>query len=247
MTMETCLSELRKVKLRASGRDEIAAVMESASDAKWLQRKTDRERRLVEQYRWLRDYMPSLLTVGSGAIYYDLGCGPGEMLEIARWYGAKVCGVDAATGRNGMGGDYLAMSRARTEAYRIPVEYTGLSDWLTNATASAELRRWATHWTSRGSIEQMLHTCMEGQPHDLHHKCTALAWRESHKTSDVLESMFASMRILSRPKAVVCIHANGAANSDWYCEAVKVAARSTGWNVALDDDANLVHKFELIG
>ena len=247
MTMVTCLSELMAEELTSDAEELIAEVLARSSKPDWLIRKTDRARRLREQYQWLEENMPSLLTVNNDSIYVDLGCGMGEMLEIARWYGAVAMGVDALSGTNGMGDDYMDMAAARTAAAGLPVAYVGMMRWLDEKMQDVDGRRVVTHWTSRGSFEQMMSHCMSGVPHDVHHDCRRLSWNETQKTVDELESFFSKLRSLSMPSALLVIHANGAANTDWYAKTVVEAAKGMGWMLSGDSGSNQLHKFELSG
>lgn len=201
----------------------------------WLQRKTDRLRRLGEISEYVKTNCPEIMKTPKGLVV-DIGPGPGEFLEIARHYGHEVFGVDAETGTGGMGNKYLDLSRLMTERQRVNVEYCGFEFWLTNifTHGTYEWRELASSCVlinSRGSIEQSMSAHMEGIPHHVHHDCKQLAWKDSGETRDAFGGMFAKFKRLVKPGGHVLIHANGSANDKFYDEVVCESAERNAFKL----------------
>lgn len=215
-------------------------------DDPWLQRKTDRCRRLAEHAEYIKKYCPEMQTL-RGGIVIDIGPGPGEFLEIARHFRHSPYGIDAETGSGGMGDKYLRYSKLMTARQGLHVDYCGLEFWLNNVFTGGTLE-WrdmsagVVLINSRGSIEQAFSEHMEGVPHDVHHNCKMLAWRESGETEDVFFGAFAKFQRLLKPGCGVLIHANGAANGEYYDSVVMRAAEENGFDCVLHEGL-VLHKW----
>ena len=188
-------------------------------------KKTDRARRLRENSEYIERYCPQLMPL-EPMVVIDIGPGPGEFLEIARSFGNEVHGIDARTGDGGMGAKYLRYSELMTDRQELSVDYYGLGRWIKDISTS-----WhgaADLINSRGSIEQAMSGHMDGPPHDEHHKCDRLSWNEGGETRDAFDELFAAFNRMLRPGGKVLIHANGAANVDFYDELVTDVAEANG-------------------
>lgn len=233
-TREKCLSDLAQLKRpnRHHIADEAALLRGvSKHDLMWLHKKTDRQRRLSEQYEWLAKFAPRLIMKAEPRTHVDIGPGPGEMLELSRWHGHRSVGVDAESGDGGMGHLYLEYSKVQTSRQRLSVHYRGFVPWLNEQVDRAEYRLTVNNWTSRGSIEQAFAKWMEGEPHHRHQDCKQLRWKETGETRSMIASVLARMAILSQNNAQFAIHANGAANTEWWDETIQATAIETGWRL----------------
>ena len=205
----------------------------------WLRKKLKRESRLKEHYDYIDQYLPEIRTMERGLVI-DLGPGCGELLEIARMYKHDILGVDAKTGAGGMGDSYLRVSQLMTQRQKIPVEYVGFREWVEqefrNLTSSVVVIN------SRGSIEQMYHSHMEGESHDRHQCCHRLAWKITGALDDELARMFRVFWMLLRPGGVVRIHANGARNTEAYNKMVLECSKASGLKL-IANESNRLHKW----
>ena len=208
---------------------------------KWLKKKTDRRRRLREISTFIDKYCPEIRT-GFGSLI-DVGCGPGELMEIARYHGHDTWGIDAISGNGGMGDEYLSMCKLLTKRQGLRVDYIGCRGWNINWESRNNP---AAHLiVCRGAIEQIMHESMDGVPHDIHHNCMAMSWQETNETVDRLVDFCSKARICGRPNGHLLIHANGARNTGWYDEAIVRAARESGFQLVMRDGERL-HQFRLV-
>jgi SAM-dependent methyltransferase len=194
----------------------------------WLCRKTDRVRRLSEHHAHLYKYLRELCdsrSVGTGTVV-DIGPGPGEFLELCRYYGHKVLGIDAPNGRGGMGDEYLEYSRLMTARQDIPVDCQGFVKWICQPHEGE--RETILSVNSRGSIEQALSKHMIGEPHDLHHDCRKMAWSMSAAMNETFEVMFDGLSRLLVPGGLFLVVANGALNATDYDSAIVQHAEKNG-------------------
>ncbi len=205
----------------------------------WLKNKLVRENRLKEHFEYVDQYLPEIKTAEPGLVI-DLGPGCGELLEIARKNRHDVLGVDAKTGDGGMGDKYLRASQLMTQRQKIPVEYVGFSEWIQqdfcNLTSSVVVIN------SRGSIEQMYHDHMHGEPHDRHQCCGKLAWKITGILQDEFIRMFRVLWTLLRPGSVIRIHANGARNTDEYDLLIRECSKTSGLKL-IANESNRLHKW----
>jgi hypothetical protein len=208
----------------------------------FLARKYSRPRRLEDKWRYLHDYLPEMLrSPVAGATVVDIGPGPGEFLEWCRWFGYEIRGVDAATGRGGMGDAYLELSRLLTRRQRIPVDYGGLVESVARHDEIVKPQT-AALVNSQGSIEQACGHLMEGQPHDEHHDCRRMRWRTGDELPAFFRQMLAAWKSWLMPGGTIFIYANGAANTRAYEKAIEQAARYVG-GLTLVQRRKRIHKW----
>lgn len=174
----------------------------------WLKEKLDRTRRLQEQWAYLRELVPELWDGESKGLIIDLGCGPGELLELTRQYGFDVLGVDASAGDGGMGDAWLKAARMLSERNRVPVEVKPFSTWL----YSTKLENAARLINSRGSWEQMFSEYMDGPPHHEHHNATKLSWRIDDNLMNCLVGVMIRLTRILQSNGILLIHCNGSSN-----------------------------------
>lgn len=198
----------------------------------WIQRKTDRERRIREHQDYIDAWCPELRTAAPGLVV-DLGCGCGELLEIARSHGHQVLGVDS-DGINGMGASYVLACRMMQERQRIAVYGRGFEAWLKAVPEPSPLRGTCALINSRGSFEQMHARFMTGERHDFHHDCKRLRWRIDTELLEHFAWMFTVIEAMLRPGGAFLIVANGAANGEEISEPLKAAAEQAGLKLAFN-------------
>lgn len=213
---------------------------EALSEDAWIAKKCNRSRRLADHRKYIATYCWELPYLEHGLVI-DLGLGCGEFLEYARELGHDILGVDSPTGEKGMGSKYVQFCALMHERQQIPVDYEPLAKWIyrehIDKRASVQLVN------SRGSIEQMFADYMVGPPHDEHHDCSRLAWKEGVRTIDAFSNFLAVMRLLLTPGGYLVIHANGAKNTDWYDKAIRRAASDIGGLKLCDRWSNRAHKW----
>jgi len=96
---------------------------------------------------------------------------------------------------------------------------------------------------SRGSIEQCFADCMDGVPHDVHHRADQLNWIPDISRS-WLDYFFRYVYLRLKVGGFLLIHANGTKNTDeWYNSTVRDIAWRTGFELAETEPPRL-HKWE---
>lgn len=224
------------VTLKPPPSPEWSAEYDRLTRDEWLRRKTHRTRRLEEHASFLRRYAAELW-VTTGTVL-DLGCGPGETLEIARELGHEIYGVDAPDGHGGMGHDYVKLSRLMQERQRIPVCQDGLLAFL--AATPPQLVGACLLITSRGSIEQILSEFMDGDSHEHHHECRRMTWKP--EAAPMLRAVMVSLARLLQDNGHILIHANGSKSDDWYNRTIRAAGEHAGLKLVRHEGL-LLHKW----
>lgn len=210
----------------------------------WLRRKLDRRRRVQEHCQYVANWLPELET-SPPAVVVDIGPGLGELLEIAQHFGHQAIGIDARSGKGGMGDDYLLACRLMHERQGLQVHYTGLQDWLTDSSNYRDILNAVLAINMRGSIEQCFAHLLAGPPHHEHHKANRLVWRDELHTFAAFRNMFSIFRVLLKPNGVVLIHANGTGSresEEMYDRLLRQAATTAGLETVLSSELRL-HKF----
>lgn len=215
---------------------EWQAEYDRLSQDEWLRRKTHRGRRLEEHWSYLREHAAELWVTGGTVL--DIGCGPGETLEIARALDHPIHGVDAPDGIGGMGNEYVRMSRLMHERQQIPVTYSGLLRFL--AEPPPHLVGACLLINFRGSIEQCLADYMAGDPHHLHRDCKLLTWKP--EALDILRAAIVSLTSLLQPNGHILVRANGSGNDSVYNQMMRGAGEYANLKL-VKQDGFLLHKF----
>jgi 2-polyprenyl-3-methyl-5-hydroxy-6-metoxy-1,4-benzoquinol methylase len=121
----------------------------------FLSRKYDRKRRIRDKISYIGENCPSLKNGGFAVL--DIGPGPGEFLELCRYYGNKIRGIDAPPDDCEMGENYLKLSRMLCERQKVPVDYSGFH-------GKTKLKNKSVDFINmQGSIEQCFYDCLTGR------------------------------------------------------------------------------------
>jgi len=209
--------------------------MDELRKDKWLSRKTNRVRRVRELEQYIKDYLPEMDDRKLGG-FLDIGPGPGELIELAMAKQMDAYGWDAETPEGGMGDKYLEFSRLSHLVHDLDVRYC-------NDFTLIELRfsNILSIINLRGSIEQVLSSCMNGRPHHEHQNCNKLSW-DMKRGRDGLIKFMKCMRAALLDNGILMIAANGAANTDWYDRTVSEIYSDCGFTRMKRFD-NRTHKF----
>lgn len=175
----------------------------------WLARKVNRNRRVAEMMVYMDQFLPEMKDRKLGG-FLDIGPGPGEMIELAMAGQMDAYGWDAETPEGGMGDAYLEYSRLSHQVRDLDVTYC--NDF---APIEVRFRNALSIINLRGSIEQVLSGCMNGEPHHKHQNCNLLSW-DMKRGREGLKKFLKCMRASLLDNGILMIAANGAKNTDWY-------------------------------
>lgn len=201
----------------------------------WLRGKVDRTRRLNELRLYVDKYIPEIKQRELQG-FLDVGPGPGELIELAMSYSMDGYGWDAESPEGGMGDNYLQYSKLSHKVRGLDVIYD--DDYYSS---QVRFHRSLSVINSRGSIEQVLSSCMNGKPHDKHHDCRKLSW-DLKRGREGLTRFLRAMRNSLMDNGILMIAANGAANTEWYDKTLMDLSDPCGFSrVKRFDERN--HKF----
>ena len=175
----------------------------------WLARKVNRSRRVAELSAYVDKYLPEMEDRKLGG-FLDIGPGPGELIELAMAKQMDAYGWDAETPEGGMGDAYLEYSRLSHLVHDLDVTYC--NDF---APIEVRFRNALSVINLRGSIEQVMSDCMNGESHDKHQNCNLLSW-DMKRGRDGLKKFLKCMRASLLDNGILMIAGNGAKNTDWY-------------------------------
>lgn len=190
----------------------------------WLAKKVDRNRRLAEHSQWLEQNAPAVFSSpppGGASAFLDIGCGPGESLEIARANCWDAVGIDACAGDGGMGYDWLLFCEIRWEQQELDViQVDSLVRWLSTP---RDCEAFAII-VCRGAIEQIFSAYMDGVPHHVHHDAKRMRWRIEDKLVRQHIRRFAHWTAkLLATGGRLAVHFNGSQNHDDAAEVWRAA------------------------
>lgn len=209
----------------------------------YVAKKYDRERRIRDKRSFIAEWCEEVASADQFESPYvlDIGPGPGEFLEVAREYGNRIVGIDAATGDGGMGDAYLRLSKLMHKRQGLEVYHCGLDGFIFGGQSVIPLNS-LSFICSQGSIEQCFCDYMVGVPHDKHHDCKQLAWKEDNSTLAHFRFTLDLFRELLVEGGALVIWANGAANTQWYLDAMHRVSRDIHWPVIAQKDTCLKWK-----
>lgn len=188
----------------------------------WLSKKVNRHARLKEIRGYANTYLPEIKEGRFGA-FVDIGPGPGELIELAMAYGMDAYGVDAETEEGGMGDNYLAYSRLSHQLHDLDVIYSNDPSVISSKFSGS-----CSIINMRGSIEQVLHKCLNGSPHHHHHDCLKLKWDEERGYVEI-RKLLKTMREALGSGGILMIAGNGALNTAWYDKVIKTSHEELGY------------------
>ena len=210
---------------------------------KYLSRKYDRQRRLVEHRQYIDDYCPEIMSTESGLVV-DLGPGAGEMLEFARKFGHSHLGIDAESSKGGMGKGYLKLSKMMHQRQGLEVNYMGGHAFFRKL-RDEQVSRDIVLLSARGAWAQCWSKFVGGPPHHLHHDCNQQWWNFGQPLTDVWRMAFRAMAKHLRPGGHVLIVANrlgGQTGQKRYSKTIIAAAEKAGLETVKAED-NYIHKW----
>jgi SAM-dependent methyltransferase len=210
----------------------------------FIKYKYNRERRLKSKEEYIDKYLPEIKT--KKGIILDLGPGPGEFLEICRYYGNEIVGIDAKEDDSiGMGTEYIKLSKLLTERQKINVLYNGVENYIKNKNFPFKDQEISVI-NSQGSIEQIFRENFKLSPHANHDGKQFEEWIFDEKLKNNMNNFISECKRIIKPSGVLLIYANGAKsleNTKKYRELLLKTIKETGgFELVFEKDFRL-HKF----
>ena len=206
----------------------------------FLSRKYNRDRRIQDKLRFIQDLLPEVIE--DSGLVIDIGPGPGEFLELCRFFGNDIFGFDADE-KSVMGHPYWRLSRLLTQRQNIPVDYRGFEKILDEGLPFKDSSVRAV--VSQGSIEQVFSRHIEGSPID----SQTMSWKKDGLMKETFRRLFDEVHRILTYRGVFLIWANGTVDNDWYN--LFLLSSSVGFERLPNSDnyavyRNTLHKFRKI-
>ena len=182
----------------------------------FISKKYNRRARLKEQNDHINKNLP--IIKNGGGYVFDIGTGPGEFLEICRFYGNRIIGVECRAGvHNMMGRKYHKLSELLHNRQCIDIKYDGFENYLENGRLPFDDCSLSII-NSQGSIEQVFKDYMR------HDNENGEGWIPSHDGLWIFdEKLIALFTVFFReanrvliPGGVLLIYGNGSKNYHEY-------------------------------
>jgi len=212
----------------------------------FLKNKYNRDKRIKDKISYINNYAPELKK--SNGLIIDLGPGPGEFLEICKFYGNDVLGIDSKPGTCGMGEKYLSLSKLLTQRQKIKVLYEGVNNLLNNKLPLEDNSVFFVN--SQGSIEQIFQDFFIKESVDFHSGYRYLEWDFNNPNLIPTFTKFISeiKRILV-PSGRLLIYGNGTASNEgtrkYRNMLVETINKIGGFEIEFEKNDRL-HKFKKI-
>jgi len=200
----------------------------------YIRKKCNRERRLKEKFKYIDRFLPEVIK--KPGLVLDIGPGPGEFLEICRYYGNDVIGVDAKMDDCDMGVNYIQYSNLMAIRQNLDIAYTGNPIEFMKSCAPFDFIN------AQGSIIMMFIDCVEGGEKLKEHKDTRLVkWKETPDTKLTFRLFLESCMRSLYGGGQVLLYANGCGNTPWYNDAMLSAGKEVFSKS--EQPISLVHRF----
>jgi len=188
----------------------------------YVKQKYNRDKRIREKLDYIAKYCQEIRH-GNNSRVLDLGPGPGEFIEICRYYGLDAFGIDACPNQNEMGFQYGKLSQLMAVRQGLAISYDGVDPSKKRVFDFDDFMFGFVN--SQGSIEQIFQDFLEGVPHRHHKNCNLLRWKTDQNTKDALLHFIEEVARILVPKGVFLVYGNGAQNvrqyNDMFMNAVK--------------------------
>jgi len=208
----------------------------------YVAKKCNREIRLKEKTRYIHKFCPELeKEVGK---ILDLGPGPGEFLEVCRYYGNDIFGVDAKPGDCEMGEEYLKYSILMSERQNLPIIYCGFENLLKEKSKFRDKEFFFIN--SQGSIEQIFKKHLLGEPHKIHKTASKLTWNITDELKKDFNIFIKEVKRILTDDGFLLIYGNGATNTEEYEKILLNTVKEVkGFKILIKQDRRL-HKFRRV-
>ena len=201
----------------------------------YIATKYNRDTRLKNKFNYVNEFIIELNRFKNGRVL-DIGTGPAEFLEVCRYMGFDVFGMDAEIGKSEMGDNYLLLSKLMTERQKLNVSYAGLDfshlPFEDNDFILVNLQ---------GSIEQVFKDYMVGVPHRIHKNAGLLSWDIGDRLKKDMGLFLREVYRVLRKEGILMVYGNGAKNVKDYDKMMVSMFEEIGFEIILNRD-DRIHK-----
>ena len=212
----------------------------------FISKKYDRKKRLKEKNDYIEQYLP--IIKNGGGYVLDIGTGPGEFLEICRFYGNKIIGIECRAGDiNMMGKQYHKLSELLHQRQCIDVKYDNFESFIENGRLPFDDNSLSVI-NSQGSIEQVFRNYMKDFEDERD------GWIPSHngvwiiddKLAALFKVFFSEMERVLIISGTILIYGNGAKNANEYHNLITaIVSKMNNFKIVYTDKQRL-HKIEKV-
>lgn len=190
----------------------------------FIQKKYNRNKRIRDKIEYI-DILS--YEVKKPGFVIDLGPGPGEFLELCRYYGNKIEGIDSSLSENLMGFEYLELSRLMVKRQKIPVRYVGFENLLSSTLPWNDNE--ISFINSQGSIEQIFSKHIKGNMESKDYR--GVYWTLDNSMSIDFDKLFSEAKRVLKEGGIFLIVGNSTGNTDEYFVFIKEKATKFGFEL----------------
>ncbi len=208
---------------------------------RYVKTKYNRKNRLQDKIDYVNKWAPEIKKNNGNVL--DIGPGPGEFLEVARFFGNLVKGIDSKIENNQMGNEYVTLSKLMTKRQNIPVQYVGFENMLKDGLPYPD-----EHFSfinSQGSIEQVFSKHLSGVELVQHKNCFNLTWTFDAATEKSFIKLFSEIKRILCQGGIFLLYANGAKNVQEYITYITKKINETRLNI-IKTDGKTLHKIQKV-
>jgi hypothetical protein len=214
----------------------------------YIQRKcSNRKKRFSDLKGYLNQLAPEILAEQNKNLSHlyviDIGPGPGELLEIARKHGYNHLGFDASIDDCEMGDNYIQYSSLMARTQNLNIEYCDFYQVMRKLPLGDNS---CALINSRGSIEQVYRSHLQGVPHKIHKDAKQLEWIIDDSLKTAFLDMFSEFSRVLVVGGTVLIHGNGASNVEKYNDLIIETVSKIEGIVLEASDGERLHKMRRI-
>lgn len=232
------------IELKKIPSSEWESRMNKVLEVPYIKGKYNRTKRIQEKDSYVKSNLPELLSGGKAVL--DIGPGPGEFLEVCKYYGNDGIGIDAKISGSEMGDDYMTLAKLMTERQGIDVRYVGFENVLNNGELPF-IDSMFNVINSQGAIEQVFRDHMIGPPIREQKDCRKLMWDMSSELITKMTHMFIEFHRILSVDGVVLIYANGCSDVPKYTNMIEgIIASIDGFKIEVANSQGRLHKIRKV-
>jgi hypothetical protein len=209
----------------------------------WLAKKIERAFRIEEKQNYVRKFMPEVQVGGFEIL--DIGTGPGEFLEVLKFYGNNAIGLDdcAACGHQELEFVYYEFARINHRRQKLNIIYDDMAQVLKRG--HPELNNKKFNIINCQHAINFIAGCFDFKSDSLGKYNNQGSWIFGAIFTAFFNDYLNWCQKHLYQEGIVVITALTAQNAKEYAENIELIAKENGYMTELSDK-NLNHRFRLI-